>query len=125
MSDFDHKKPHGTIYGAENGARYEQGGKFYTAAYKPLNQPEPVAKKVKATAEATDPNDPLRDSKTFLMNVLRENPLSKSVVYRETESNNQSWPKVREASLALGIVVYKQGSTEMWRLPDTDLQVKV
>ena len=62
--------------------------------------------------------DPLESSKTFLINVLKENPLSKSVIYKEVENNNQSWDKVRDAALALGIIKYSQKNLEYWKLPE-------
>ena len=108
------KQPYGMIYGHDT-ARYQQDDKMFDAQYRLISPPK--AKEV-SMAGLTGEIDPLESSKTFLLNVLKENPLSKSVIYKEVENNNQSWDKVRDAALALGIIKYSQKNLEYWKLPE-------
>jgi len=119
MTKLDLKKPYGTIFGHPIAA-YEQNGVLFDGAGKPVNMgPKPVFSKNTTFAPGLD--DPLAGAKAFLLQILKENPLSKSIVYREAENNNQVWDHVRDAAIALGIVKFTDGPTklEMWRLPET------
>lgn len=108
------KQPYGVIYGHEV-ARYEQDGKQFDALYKLIVPPK--AKEV-SIAGLTGEVDPLGNAKTFLLNILSQNPLSKSVIYKEVENNNQVWNDVRDAALAMGIIKFTQKNLEMWKLPE-------
>lgn len=112
------KQPYGVIYGHDV-ARYEQGGKQFDAQYR-LVTPSPKVKAVSMAGLLGEQDiDPLESSKAFLLNILKENPLSKSVIYKEVENNNQEWDQVRDAALALGIVKYSQKNLEYWKLPES------
>jgi hypothetical protein len=108
------KQPYGMIYGHDT-ARYQQGDKLFDAQYRLISPPK--AKEV-SMAGLTGEVDPLESSKAFLLNILKQNPLSKSVIYKEVENNNQSWDQVRDAALSLGIVKYSQKNLEYWKLPE-------
>lgn len=55
MSKLNKEKPYGEIFGASNGARYEQDGKQFNALGDPLSAPEPAkAKSAKAKAPALE-----------------------------------------------------------------------
>jgi hypothetical protein len=111
MSKFNLKEPYGTVYGHDS-ARYEQNGLLYDAQYKPLI-PEPPKPKTKAVTPAVDA------AAAFLLQILKENPLSKSAIYKEAEANNQDWESVRNAALTLNIGKFQKNNLEMWRLPES------
>ena len=108
------KQPYGVIYGHAT-AQYDQGGKLFDAQYRLVSPPK---EKEVSLVGLTGEIDPLGSAKAFLLNVLNQNPLSKSVIYKEVESNNQVWNDVRDAALALGIVKFTQKNLEMWKLPE-------
>lgn len=119
MSLMNVKKPHGTVYGHATAA-YEQDGLLYDAQYRSLNsypelKPKPAPK---PTLTGLVMPDPLENSKAFLRQILKENPLSKSVVYKESEASNQVWDNVRDAAIEMAIVKFTQNKLEMWRLPE-------
>lgn len=98
------------VYGHDS-ARYEQNGILYDALQKPLVDTAPKAK-TKAAPPVIDP------AAAFLLQILKENPLSKSAIYKEAEANNQDWEKVRNAASALNIAKFQKNNLEMWRLPE-------
>ncbi len=112
MTTLDLKKPYGVLYGHDH-AKYEQNGRLYDSQYRLIMVP--VAEK--KTSAVVGP-DPLSNAKAFLLQVLKENPLSKSIVYKEVENNNYSWEDVKNAALELGIVKFTQKNLEMWKLPE-------
>ena len=117
MSKLDLKKPYGTIFGHDEYA-FQQDGKFFDGGMNEIGAPEvaPVPKSKSKIKEAT----PVQDSaRSFLLQILKENPLSKSAVYKAVESNNQDWNAVRDVCADLGIIRYTQNTLEMWRLPES------
>ena len=110
MSKLNLKAPYGVVTNHPT-ICYVQDGKNFGADKNELDPAPPKVVEI-------DPDDKLGAQKTFLMNLLKENPLKKSVVYNEVESNNQSWPKIRDAASAMGIVRFTQDKQEMWRLPE-------
>ena len=109
------KQPYGVVYGHDS-ARYSQDGHLYDGQYRRMTPPKVEVSMAGLTGD-TD-LDPLDSAKTFLKNLLAQNPLSKSVVYKEVESNNQVWDDVRNAAIAIGIIKYSQKNLEMWKLPE-------
>ena len=109
---LDTKKPYGVVYGHATIA-YQQDGKDFDGAMNQLDAPKPVSKAKAAAAPA------LSNAEAFLRQILKENPLSKSAVFKEVESNNQNWNDVRTAAADMGIQRYTQNTLEMWRLPES------
>lgn len=109
------KQPYGVIYGHDR-AKYDQGGKMFDAQYRLIAPPK---EKEVSLVGLTGELDALDSAKTFLVNILSQNPLSKSVIYKEVENNNQVWNNVRDAALILGIVKFTQKNLEMWKLPES------
>ena len=109
------KQPYGVIYGHDR-AKYDQDGKMFDAQYRLIAPPK---EKEVSLAGLTGELDALDSAKTFLVNILSQNPLSKSVIYKEVENNNQVWNNVRDAALILGIVKFTQKNLEMWKLPES------
>ena len=118
MSKLDLKKPYGVIWGHDEYA-FQQDGKFFDGSHNEVGgqSTEPVVLKSKTKVKETTPA--LNSASAFLLQILKENPLSKAAVYKAVESNNQDWNAVRDASAALGVVRYTQNTLEMWRLPES------
>jgi hypothetical protein len=113
---MDLKRSYGAVYGHDT-VKYEQDGKHFDGQ---LNQLKPASDPVSDKKVPTHviENDKLANAKAFLSQILKENPLSKPVVYREAEQNNQKWDEVRDAFVAMGVVKYTQQGIEMWKLPE-------
>jgi hypothetical protein len=121
MSKMNLKAPYGAVYGHDT-ASYEQNGVLYDAEFNPLT---PLSKKEAAKPTSEEPtlkqelaSPKLRDAEEFLKNILQHNPLSKAVVYKEAESNNQNWDTVKDAFISLGIIKIVLKGTELWKLPE-------
>ena len=114
MMKMDMKKPYGTVFG-HGIVAYVQDGKEFDGQLEEVGAPTPapVPKTAKGKPAAAPSN-----AETFLLQILKENPLSKSVIYKEVENNNQNWNDIRTAAAEMGIVRYTQNTLEMWRLPE-------
>lgn len=110
------KQPYGVVYGHAE-IRYTQGGKNYDSQYNEIGAPkeQPAPKKVEVPAAG---NPMLANARAFLLQILKENPLSKSAVYKEAENNNQVWNDVRDAAIELGVQKFTKKNLEMWELPE-------
>lgn len=110
---LDKKLPYATITGHEI-ARYEQGGMLFDGAGQPIPD-----KKLKAVEkDRIIETDDVENAKTFLCNVLKSGPLSKSVVFKVAEENNQSWDSIKKASALMGLVTFTYNKATMWKLPE-------
>lgn len=116
---LDFKAPHGIVYGHDT-IRYSQNGKHYDGAGTLIPEPSSTEQQAeKPKLKDTKPQDDrLAGAKAFLKHILKENPLSKSVIYKTVESENQVWNDVRDAAVELGIVKSVKSSLEMWELPE-------
>lgn len=101
------KAPYGVVYGHPT-ANYEQDGKLFG----------PGMEEVDRTIQTQVAPEVSQGAKDFLLRVLKENPLTKSVIYKEAENEGQKWAEVKDAALEVGIMVYQQNKIEMWKLPN-------
>ena len=118
MSKLILNQTYGVVYGHDS-IRYTQGGKNFNAQHNEI-VPEAPAKVPlsKAQKDGVAPVTPLSNAKAFLLQILKENPVSKSAIYKEAESNNQDWNSVRDAAIELGIAKFNSKNLEMWKLPE-------
>jgi hypothetical protein len=119
MSKLNFKQPYGVVYGHDI-IRYTQEGKNFGPRGEEI-LPTPVVEKLKAQkTDATTASKPtaLENAKAFLLQILKENPLSKSAIYKEAENNNYNWNDVRDAAIALDVGKFTQKNLEMWKLPE-------
>lgn len=107
---LDKTKPYATVTG-HPWAMYEQAGVLYDGGGDPGTDAYAAEQD-----DLTIPTDELESAKAFLQQVLAENPLSKSVVYKAAQTNNQTWEDVKAAADALGVVRFKYQNAEMWKL---------
>ena len=123
---FDPRQPHGTITGHQ-WARYEQNGQLYDAnGNRPMLEiPDAVKlepdEDTDKPEEATPENEHQMDfrrmhAKDFLLNILKDGPLPRAVVYQEADNNNQDWNKVNTAFADLGGEKFKRGVSIYWKL---------
>lgn len=119
MSKLNFKQPYGMVYGHDV-IRYVQDGKNYDATAneitptKPDSKVQPVVDAAKSVTKVTG----LDNAKAFLKQVLKENPLSKSAIFKEVENNNLVWNDVRDAAIELNINKFSQKNLEMWKLSE-------
>jgi hypothetical protein len=116
MAKLNFKQPYGVVYGHDI-IRYTQEGKNFDPRGEeivPAKVAPPKVQKPDITATPTA----LDNAKSFLIQILKENPLSKSAIYKEAENNNYNWNDVRDAAIALDIAKFTQKNLEMWRLPE-------
>jgi hypothetical protein len=116
MTKLNFKQPYGVVYGHDV-IRYTQEGKQFDAQGREI---APVVDKPKVQAKVGEvpKATPLTNAKSFLLQILKENPLSKSAIYKEAENNNHSWEDVKNAALDLNIAKFTQKNLEMWKLPE-------
>lgn len=105
---LDFTKPYGTIYGHDE-ARYEQDGHLFRANGEPLALP---------TSDMVIETDAVDSAKTFLTNVLKNGPLSKSAIFKIAGENNQEWKAVSDAADSLNITRFSYKNATMWKLPE-------
>lgn len=115
MTKLNFKQPYGMVYGHDS-IRYTQDGKNFDAAANEISPPKPKVQEAgdKPPAKSTG----LDNAKAFLKQVLKENPLSKSAIFKEVENNNLVWNDVRDAAIELNINKFSQKNLEMWKLPE-------
>ena len=111
---LDFTKPYGTIYGHDE-ARYEQDGHLFRANGEPVTPPPPSPSPAGDMVIETDAVD---SAKTFLTNVLKNGPLSKSAIFKIAGENNQEWKAVSDAADSLNITRFSYKNATMWKLPE-------
>jgi hypothetical protein len=119
---LDRTKPFGQVYGHEN-AQFFQNGVYFDGTETALESPDDGKEIIQPVKKATKPtNDGLENAKTFLTNILKEGPISKSAVFQAAGQNNQKWDQVQEAASQMGIVAQKApgkgNQPMMWKLPE-------
>ena len=114
MTTLNPAKPYGVVYGHDT-IRYTQDGKNYDARHREVGAEAPKPGKVQKTVASAAP---ISSAKAFLLQILKENPVSKSAIYKEAENNNQNWDEVKNAAIELGIVKFSTANLEMWKLPE-------
>lgn len=114
---LDKSKSYGTITGHPF-ACYEQDGVLFDGAGDALT-PVPAVEELVASVDDSSiiETDGVESAKQFLLTILAQNPLSKSVIYKEAEHNNQSWEDVKSAFSLLGGVTFTYNRATMWKLP--------
>ena len=119
MAKMDPKQSYGVVHGHDT-ISCIQNGKGYDALYEeviPVDTGSIFKVKPKPLAEGK-----LDAATEFLTNLLRENPLSKSAVYREADIQKKDWQAIQSAAVAMGIAKYNNNLQEMWRLPVPDAE---
>jgi hypothetical protein len=118
MSKLNFKQPYGMVYGHDE-IRYTQEGKNFNTQGLEITPAKPEAKpKVQKTEDGVAKATPQANAKAFLLQILKENPLSKSAIYKEAENNNHGWDDVKNAALELQIAKFTKANLEMWKLPE-------
>ena len=114
---LDRTKSFATVYGHES-ASFQQGDVLFGGDEMALEALTPAAKRRQTQADKDDtiPTDDVTSAKVFLTTILKGGPVSKSAVFKEAESNNQSWAVVTTASADMGIVKFQVKGQEMWKL---------
>lgn len=112
---LDRNKPFGTVTGHKT-ARFEQNGLLYNIRGELIDplKPPPVQLQQDLIIET----DAVDSARRFLVHVLQGGPMSKSVLYKVVEENNQSWDAVTKAASLLGIVKFAYNKATMWKLPE-------
>ena len=135
--ELDLAKPHGVIWGHDE-ARYTQNGALFDAAGKSLAPVEKPAapiygkKKVSLKIDSLDPQDdddedevntdPVSSLITaecqFLTKILSGGAVQQANIKRESENAGLIWSNVTSEAAKMNIGKFKQGSFNMWRLPE-------
>lgn len=110
---LDRTKPFGTITGHKT-ARFEQNGLLYNIRGELLDPPKPTPVQQDLIIET----DSVDSGRRFLLHILRGGPMSKSVIYKVAEENNQPWDSVNKAADLLGITKFAYNKATMWKLPE-------
>lgn len=122
---FDPKKPYGVITN-HDWARFEQGGILYDCQGNPntdfdsqslvgqMVEDEPKEVDIIFSKEKKDYS--LNNAKDFLTNILADGPLARSVIFKESSSNNQDWEKVKTAFADLGGEAFQRRNIIHWKL---------
>lgn len=117
MSKLNFKQPYGMVYGHDT-IRYVQDGKNFDATATEITPPKPAPKVQADAPKGVVKATGLDNAKAFLKQVLKENPVSKSAIFKEVENNNLVWNDVRDAAAELNINKFSQKNLEMWKLPE-------
>lgn len=111
---FDPTKNHGTVWGHAEAA-FEQNGILYDALGEPLVAPEPGSPILKkGVSEKKD----LRPEELFLVKILAGGPVMQANIKKDSEKEDLVWTDVLSAAVDMGIKKFKQGSANMWKLPE-------
>lgn len=111
---LDKTQPYGLVYGHER-AHFEQKGVLFGADGTALDYAAPAVPDAKdRIIESPD----VDSARTFLLNVLKSGPLSKSALYKIVLDNNQDWQVINNAAELLGVVRFAYQKTTMWKLPE-------
>jgi hypothetical protein len=113
---LDRSKPYGSITG-HSAAKYEQNGVLFDAAGVAL-PPPPALMVDYVPADQIIETDEVHSARLFLMNVLSSGPRNKSVIYKASEENNQSWEDVKKAFSLIGGRTFTFNRATMWKLPE-------
>ena len=108
---LDQGQPFSYVYGHPV-IKYEQGGVNFDRSGNYVH--------VKPKETQTDVIETPRfdSAKAFLLQILKSGSLSKSVIYKTAQDNNQEWEMVKQAAQIMKLVVFKQSGAERWKLPE-------
>jgi hypothetical protein len=114
---FDSKKPHGVITN-HPWARFEQNGILYDCQGQPMDQliTEENVTEEEQSIESNDDDFSLKNAKEFLLNILANGALARSVIFKECNANNQNWESVKTAFADLGGEVFYRRNVIHWKL---------
>lgn len=121
---FDPKKPYGVITG-HAWARYEQNGILYdtqgNSEFQEIVDFEEAEapKEVEVIFSKEKKDFALSNATDFLMNILADGPLARSVVFKECSANNQDWEKVKTAFADMGGETTQRRNILYWKLKTT------
>lgn len=113
---LDKTQPYGIVYGHDR-AHYEQGGVLFTVDGVALDYASPPPTANDSKDRIIDSPD-VENARTFLTNVLKNGPLSKSAVYKIVLDNNQNWQVINNAAELMGVVRFAYQKHTMWKLPE-------
>ena len=128
MKKVDLKKPYGLINGDPE-ARYEQDGLLFNWQGHLIgdNTPDEPEDEIKTNNEPkiNDENEEnllkseeKTDAEQFLLRILKENPLAKSVIFDLSEKEKLNWSEVKDAFISLNIQEYQIKKIWNWKLPE-------
>jgi hypothetical protein len=109
MLEIDFDRPYGVVHGSDK-YRYVQEGKYFDGLGQLVSPEAPKREEILIHTDNVD------SAAEFLKNILRENPLPKSVVYAEADKNNQPWEHVTTAFKLLGVKKFVAKGVELWKL---------
>lgn len=116
---FDPNKPHGVVVN-HPWIRYEQGGHFFGQDGKSIGEPEVIPDKLPAPEPLQINNSDhifgVANARAFLTNILADGALARSVVFNESNANNQEWDNVKTAFAEMGGETLKRKSVTYWKL---------
>jgi len=112
---LDKTKSYGTVIGHAV-ARYEQDGKLFDVSGKLIEQDPPPVATIDHDIIETDGVD---NAKRFLQHVLSDKPLSKAVLFKMSQDNNQSWNDITKAAELMQIEKISYKNATMWKLPES------
>jgi hypothetical protein len=113
---LDKSKSYGTVYGHDS-AMFQQGDTLFDGAGNPIAPSIKEASKPKGK-DAVIEHDGVEQAKDFLKNILKQGPLSKSVIFKTANDNNQAWEDVKNAAVSLNINRVQLKGMETWKLTD-------
>jgi len=122
---LDTKRSYGTVFNHDQIA-YVQDGMCFDASGEFVKQDtvksvvkQVVEKPIKKSSKKVQPTKTDKvnlDATSFLEDILSENPLSQSVIKKQSEAVGLIWADINQAAAELGIHKYKQGNINMWKL---------
>jgi hypothetical protein len=106
------KEPFGHIYG-NHVASYTQHGKFFDGAGVEIDKDG-----LTVGAAENDESDAVEAAQAFLTELLTGTKVSKAKVVKAAEVEGHSWHNVEEAADLLGVVKFKVGVVQTWKLSE-------
>lgn len=112
---FNPDRPYGIVTG-HSVAQYEQEGLLFDGGGELITVEKTPKRKLSLPVKDTETiNDAqLASARAFLENILSGGPLDKSIVYKESENNNQRWETVKSAFAAMNGRTIQQGQSTLW-----------
>lgn len=109
---FDPLKEHGVVYNHPE-AQYVQNDILYDGVGNPIGS---MGEDVQIQKQVVKAEGPISQEETFLLKILSGGPIAQSNIKKESEDAGLIWADVLTASAEMGIIKFKQGTTNTWKL---------